>query len=72
MPIRMPFVGSDDGLTALMLAVMEGHTDIVKALLAGDVDVNVRSDDGTTALKIASWNRYKEIVQLLKEAGAEE
>ena len=54
MPIRMPFARGDDGLTALMLAGMEGHTDIVKALLAGDVDVNVRSDDGTTALKVAS------------------
>ena len=54
MPIRMSFARGDDGLTALMLAGMEGHTDIVKALLAGDVDVNVRIDDGTTALKIAS------------------
>ena len=33
-----------DGLTALILAVKEGHTETVRTLLAGGADVNLQEE----------------------------
>ena len=35
---------SQGGLTALIIAVMEGHTEIVKTLVAAKADVNLREE----------------------------
>ena len=35
---------SQGGLTALIIAVMEGHTEIVKTLLAAKADVNLQEE----------------------------
>jgi len=44
-----------NGETALLLASMTGHTDVVKTILHADrTGVNIVSTDGLTALMVAS------------------
>ena len=60
------------GLTALMMASANGHTEIVKLLLGKGAEVNVKNtDDGVTALFMASANGHTEIVKLLLDKGAD-
>lgn len=56
---------SQAGQTALMLAVSHGRVDVVKALLACEVDVNMQDEDGSTALMCACEHGHKEITGLL-------
>ena len=59
------------GVSALMLASVYGHLEVVKALLAANADVNLRSKTaGLTALFYASSRGHLEIVKVLIEAGA--
>lgn len=63
-----------NGETALILASMKGHTDIVKALLDADktgVSINMISNDGLTALMVASAQGYINIVRSLINHGAD-
>lgn len=60
-----PILSSQAGQTALMLAVSHGRVDVVKALLACEVDVNIQDDDGSTALMCACEHGHKEITGLL-------
>ena len=53
------------GLTALMMASANGHTEIVKLLLDKGADVNVKNTYGITALFMASVHGHTEIVKLL-------
>ena len=53
------------GLTALMMASANGHTEIVKLLLDKGADVNVKNTYGITALFTASVHGHTEIVKLL-------
>jgi serine/threonine-protein phosphatase 6 regulatory ankyrin repeat subunit B len=56
------------GYTALMLASIKGHKEIVKMLLAKeDIDINQTGDGGSTALMCASAQRNQEIVKMLLE-----
>merc|ERR1712146_141464 len=49
-----------------MGACEEGHTEIVKALLAHpEIDVNVQDQDGETPLHRACWMGQSEIVKIL-------
>ena len=65
-------LGDDKGITPLMLAARDGHTNIVKALLENGADVNSKNNKGETALARAIENDRTEIIQMLKNAGAEE
>jgi len=58
--------------TALTLAVIRGHTDTVKVLLAEGADLNARDRFGETALTCAKRCGHMKITRLLKEAGAKE
>ena len=65
-------VGFQGGLTALLLAVREGQTETVRALLDGRTDVNqVSPADRTSALLMASINGHYDIVKFLLERGAD-
>ena len=65
-------VGTHGGLTALLLAVREGHADAALALIDGAADVNrVSAADGTSALLIASINGHFDLALRLLELGAD-
>ena len=55
--------------TALVLAVTEGHSDTVLALLDAGADPDAREVD-MTALMIAASNGYADIVRTLLDSGA--
>ena len=55
-------------LTALILAAVFGHTEIVKALIQAGADINAKDNLGSTALMSA---RNAEIVKALIQAGAD-
>jgi ankyrin repeat protein len=63
---------ASSGITALIMAASNGHTDTVTALIAGGADVNARSSSDWTALKFARANGHTEIVRILQQAGAKE
>ncbi len=63
------------GWTALMEAIVlsnggKVHTEIVKELIKGGVDVNIPDSKGVTPLQHAKSRRFTEIVRLLEQAGA--
>ena len=60
-----------DGFTPLEIAVLGGHTEIVKVLLERGADVNAESSKGATALLLASQEGHTEIVKVLLEKGAD-
>jgi ankyrin repeat protein len=65
-------VGSHGGLTPLLLAAREGHTDSVLALLKGGADVNqVSEGTGLSPMLIATINGQFDLAMLLFEKGAD-
>lgn len=64
-------VGNQGGLTALLLAVRDGHTETVRALLDAGADINqVTPADKTSPLLMASINGHYDLAKLLLERGA--
>ena len=65
---------NEDGITALMLAAAEGHTGIVRQLVASGANVNAATTNnefaGDTALILAASRGHTDIVRLLMEKGA--
>ncbi len=59
-----------DGLTALMVASLYGHTEVVTLLINEKADISIKSDSGTTALMHASFSGRTEIIKLLINAKA--
>jgi len=58
------------GITPLLLAVSQGHTAIVEAILQAGANVNVQSEDGWTALHKAAFEQTEtDIVNLLMQSG---
>ena len=58
-----------DGETALMHASSQGHTDIVKLLLANGADIETADENGYTALMMASLPGHTETVEILLANG---
>ena len=56
------FVIPGEGLTALGIATMNGHVDIVQYLVGEGAPVNAQGSDGTTSLMHACWYRQSKIV----------
>lgn len=52
--------------------IVKGNQEIVKLLLAGGADVQVKDKEGQTALSLAIRNNLAEIAAILREAGAKE
>ncbi len=64
-------IGTQGGVTALMLASRGGYTDAVKTLVAAGADVNqVSAGDKTSPLLIAAINGHFDLAQWLLEQGA--
>ena len=61
---------NNEGVTALMCASSQGHTEIVRMLLEKGAKVNATDDDGNTALMDASRDGRADVVSLLLENGA--
>ena len=62
---------TEDGKTALILALRTGYKKGVKILLDAGADVNVQDSEGTTALHAAANEGYCEITELLLKSGAQ-
>ena len=57
------------GWTAVHYASTEGHLDVLKVLVAGGADVNLRDKDGTAAAFRANVNGHQDVVSFLIEHG---
>lgn len=57
-------------MTALIVAVKGGYTEVVKELLKRNPNANMMDKDGNTALAIAAKEGHIEIVQDLLDAGS--
>ena len=63
---------SKGGLTALLHAARQGHTEAVMALLEGDADINqVSAGDGTSPLLMATINGQNDLALRLLGRGAD-
>ena len=68
--VSMAAIGINSG-TALSHASMNGHVEVVRALLAEGVGVDAATNDGSTALIFASFKGHVEVVRALLAAGAD-
>jgi len=59
------------GSTPLITAATFGKTDIVKALIDANAELDIKNNEGSTALHAAAFFCRVEIVQLLIRAGAD-
>ena len=59
------------GMSALLFAVREGHTDAVRLLLAAGADVSGTAPDGTSPLAVAVINAHYALAELLLDEGAD-
>jgi ankyrin repeat protein len=64
-------VGTQGGLTALLHAARQGHTDVALALLYAGADVDHVSGDNTSPLQIATMNGHFDLALRLIERGAD-
>lgn len=71
-PYRETLVGATGGMTALLHAAREGHTEAVLALIKGGADVNqVSGGDATSPLLISTLNGQFDVAMALIEHGAD-
>jgi len=64
--------GSDEGegagWTALMVAALYGHEDVVSGLLSAGADAGLTNDDRQTALDIATSQGHEAVIRQLESA----
>ncbi|PNH02629.1 Ankyrin repeat domain-containing protein 1, partial [Tetrabaena socialis] len=70
-PAANPNVQGREGSTALHCASMEGHTEVVEALLRAGADMAAKDDAGFTALHWASQEGHTHVSEVLLRAGAD-
>lgn len=58
------------GTSALMLAAMKGHHEVVTELIRGGVNINATNKAGCTALMLAAREGHAHVVYQLEQAGA--
>jgi ankyrin repeat protein len=59
-----------DGFTPLHLAALRGKMDVVKSIISGLDDINVKDNHNHTALYYASKYGHRQVADLLKSKGA--
>ena len=59
-------------MTALFLTSLDGHSEIVNALIEKGANVKAKVTNGMTALGAAKAGKHSETIHLLKKAGAKE
>ena len=64
-------VGAQGGLTALLHAARQGHTDVAMALIYAGADIDKVSGDHTSPLQIATMNGHFDLALRLIERGAD-
>ena len=64
-------VGTQGGLTAVLHAARQGHTEVAMALLYAGADINGVSGDHTSPLQIATMNGHFDLALRLLERGAD-
>ncbi|XP_045113553.1 ankyrin repeat and SAM domain-containing protein 1A-like isoform X12 [Portunus trituberculatus] len=62
-------VQDSSGYTALHLAALNGHKDVVALLLAHEASCNVQDGEGSTPLHLAAWAGHTEVVRTLLHQG---
>ena len=60
------------GRTPLHLASLEGHTNVVRILLAHGADVNAENKNGALPIRLARFRGHTEIVEILTKAAKEQ
>ena len=55
------------GMTALMLASLAGHNDVVALLLHYGAEINSTCVNGNTALMLASYRGHEKVIKLLRK-----
>lgn len=60
-----------DPITALMVTVYDGHTEVARLLIDAGAQVDAADSTGTTALMLAAWRGHAEYARLLIDAGAD-
>ncbi|KAK3243501.1 hypothetical protein CYMTET_46849 [Cymbomonas tetramitiformis] len=58
---------TQNGLTALFLAVEEKHVEVVRMLLTCGAETHVKNKAGASLLKVARDTHDKEIIKLVTE-----
>ena len=61
-----------DGQTALHLASIKGHVEVIRALRAAGVDMNATTTHDETPLHFAAYNGKVDAIRELLAAGADE
>ena len=56
-----------DGESALIIAVRNGHTEVVKVLLEYGADMNLRNKDGLSALIISNQQGYVKLTKIMQD-----
>ena len=62
-----PNLKDERGYTPLLLAALNGHTDVFKLISSKVKDTNPECDDGCTPLHLASQNSHLEICKIIAE-----
>jgi ankyrin repeat protein len=65
------FVVDNEGVTSLMSAASQGHTEICRLLIGKGLSVNTVAKSGGTALMFAASGGHYNTTQLLLESGAD-
>ncbi len=59
----------ENGMSAAMIAILEGQTDILKALIDNNIDLNLVNDDENNALWFACLKEDQDSIQTLLKSG---